>query len=74
MKLTKNIIAATFAAVLIGGFGISQASAAVNHQIGQIDINEFVKHLDLNTGALKQTDRAAPLQAEPVAVERDVSR
>lgn len=35
MKLTKSTIAATFAAVLIGGLSISSASAAV-HQTGRV--------------------------------------
>jgi len=35
MKLTKNTIAATFAALLIGGLSISPASA-VPHQTGRV--------------------------------------
>jgi hypothetical protein len=35
MKLTKSTIAATFAAVLIGGLSINSASAAV-HQTGRV--------------------------------------
>ena len=35
MKLTKSTIAATFAAILIGGLSISSASAAV-HQTGRV--------------------------------------
>jgi hypothetical protein len=36
MKLTKSIIAATFAALLIGGLSISSTLAAVN-QTGRVD-------------------------------------
>jgi len=35
MKLTKSTVAATFAALLIGGLSISSASAAV-HQTGRV--------------------------------------
>ena len=48
MKLTKCTIAATFAAVLIGGIVIGPASAAVRNEISHFDINEYVLNLELN--------------------------
>ena len=36
MKLTKNTIAATFAAILIGGLSISPAAAKVHNDNGRV--------------------------------------
>ena len=47
MKLTKNTIAATFAAILIGGLTVSPASAAVRNEISHFDINDYVLNLEL---------------------------
>ena len=47
MKLTKSTIAATFAALLIGGLSINPASAAVRNTISHIDINEHILNLEL---------------------------
>ena len=60
MKLTRKTIAATLAAVLISGVAISPASAAVNKRIGDVDINEIVKQLDLNSAPSYNTDQVAP--------------
>ena len=47
MKLTKNTIAATFAAILIGGLTVSPASGAVRNEISHFDINDYVLNLEL---------------------------
>ena len=60
MKFTKNTIAATLAAALISGVAISPASAAVSNRIGDVDINEIVKQLDLNSAPSYNTDQVAP--------------
>jgi len=60
MKLTTNTIAATLAAVLISGVAISPASAAVRTKTGNIDINEIVKQLDLESAPSYNTDQVEP--------------
>jgi hypothetical protein len=47
MKFSKNTIAATFAALLIGGLAISPASAKVHNETGHFDINAHVLNLEL---------------------------
>ena len=40
MKLTNSTIAATFAALLIGGLAINPASAKVHNETGRVDTAE----------------------------------
>jgi len=47
MKRTKNTIAATVAALLISGITISSASAAVRHDVGEINTTEQILKMEL---------------------------
>ncbi len=47
MKLSKNTIAATFAALLIGTLATSPASAKVHNETVHFSINEHVLNLEL---------------------------
>jgi len=60
MKRTKNTVAAVVAVLLTAGFAISPASAAVSNKSDQVDINEFVKHLELKVEPSRAIDRVAP--------------
>ena len=77
MKLTKRTIAATFAALLIGGFGISPVSAAVSTNSGKVDINRIVQdlelqNLNLNGAPFHPNDLVAP--QDDVQLARDRQR
>ena len=58
MKLTKSTIAATFAALLIGGLAISPASAKVN-DTGRVDMSEHVG-FELKGDSSYTNGRSAP--------------
>jgi len=58
MKLTKSTIAATFAALLIGGLAISPASAKVN-DTGRVDISDHVG-FELQGDSSYVSGRSAP--------------
>jgi hypothetical protein len=63
MKLTKNTIAATFAALLIGGLSISPASA-VPHQSGRVFTGT---HTGTEVqGAIYVNPRSAPEGSQPI--------
>ena len=59
MKLTKSTLAATFAALLIGGLAISPASAKVHTQTGRVDMSEHIG-FELNGTTTYTTGRVAP--------------
>jgi hypothetical protein len=63
MKLTKNTIAATFAALLIGGLSISPASA-VPHQSGR-DFTGSHSGTEVQ-GAKYFNPRSAPEGSQPI--------
>ena len=63
MKLTKNTIAATFAALLIGGLSISPASA-VPHQSGRVFTGTHTG-TDVQ-GAIYVNPRSAPEKSQPI--------
>ncbi len=63
MKLTKSTIAATFAALLIGGLAISPASAAVN-DTGRVDMSEHVG-FELKGDSSYSNGRVSP-EANPI--------
>ena len=66
MKLTKSTIAATFAALLIGGLAISPASAAV-HQTGRVDVSDHTIKFELQGDTSYSTGRVAPNgEAKPI--------
>ena len=67
MKVTKNTIAATFAAFLIGGFAISPASAAVHpshpghaSENGRVPTSGQAFKFDLQGDTFYNTGRVAP--------------
>ncbi len=59
MKLTKSTIAATFAALLIGGLAISPASAKVN-DTGRVDISDHEINFELKGDSSYVSGRSAP--------------
>ena len=65
MKLTTNSIAATFAALLIGGLAISPASAAVRNEISHFDVKGYVLNLELNGDIDRKND--PPFNTDHVA-------
>jgi len=65
MKLTKSTVAATFAALLIGGLAISPASAAV-HPTGRVDVSDHEINFDLQGGTSYNNGRVAPEGTQPV--------
>ena len=58
MKLTKSTIAATFAALLIGGLAISPASAAVN-ETGRVDMSKHAG-FELTSDSSYNNGRVSP--------------
>jgi hypothetical protein len=64
MKLTKSTIAATLAALSIGGLAISPASAAVN-QNGRVDTTER-SGFELKSDSSYDNGRSAPKGTQPV--------
>ncbi len=63
MKLTKNTIAATFTALLIGGLSISPASA-IPHQTGRVYTGSHTG-TDVQ-GAIYVNPRSAPEGSQPI--------
>jgi len=63
MKLTNSTIAATFAALLIGGLAINPASAKVHpshyNETGRVDMSEHVG-FELNGNTTYKTGRVGP--------------
>lgn len=47
MTRTKNTIAALAAVLIIGGLAISPASAAVRHEVSQIDLTDQILKMEL---------------------------
>lgn len=70
MKLTKITIAATFAALLIGGLSISPASAKVHpsryNETGRVDQGEHVFKFELKGDTFYTTGRVAPEGTQPI--------
>ena len=64
MKLTKNTIAATVAALLIGGLSIAPASAAP-HQTGRVYTGDHAG-FQLEGEATYNSGRSAPEGTQPV--------
>jgi hypothetical protein len=62
MKLTKSTIAATFAALLIGGFSISASAAP--HQSGRVYTGSHTG-TDVQ-GAIYVNPRSAPEKSQPI--------
>ncbi len=66
MKLTKSTIAATFAALLIGGLAISPASAKV-HETGRVDMGDHEITFELQGNTSYNTGRVGPTgEAKPI--------
>ncbi len=69
MKLTKSTIAATFAALLIGGLSISPASAKVHPSYaenGRVPTGEHVFKFELNGDTFYNTGRVGPTGTQPI--------
>jgi hypothetical protein len=64
MKLTKSSIAATFAAILIGGLSISSASAAV-HQTGRVYTGSHAG-FETSSDTNYVNPRSAPEGSQPI--------
>jgi len=64
MKLTKNIIAATFAAILIGGLSISPAIAKV-HENGRVPAASHAG-FESNSVSFYDSGRSAPQESKPI--------
>jgi hypothetical protein len=64
MKLTKNTIAATFAALLIGGLSISPASAKV-HENGRVPTASHAG-FEVNSVSFYNDGRSAPDKSQPI--------
>jgi hypothetical protein len=64
MKLTKSTIAASFAAVLIGGLSISSASAAV-HQTGRVSTGSNAG-FEIKGDSSYANPRSAPEGSQPI--------
>ena len=64
MKLTKSTIAATLAALLIGGLVISPASAKVNEN-GRVDTTERTG-FELKSDSSYNNGRSAPEGTQPI--------
>jgi len=65
MKLTKSTIAATFAALLIGGLAISPASANIN-DTGRVDVSEHEIKFELQGDSSYVSGRSAPEGTQPI--------
>ncbi len=70
MKLTKSTIAATFAALLIGGLAISPASAKVHPhryaETGRVDMGKHAFSFELKGDTFYNTGRVAPTGTQPI--------
>jgi hypothetical protein len=64
MKLTKNTIAATFAALLIGGLSISPAVAKV-HENGRVPTATHAG-FESNSVSFYNSGRNAPEESQPI--------
>lgn len=65
MKLTKNTIAATFAAILIGGLSISPASAKVHNDNGRVPTATNAG-FEINGNSSYVNPRSAPEGSQPI--------
>lgn len=65
MKLTKSTIAATFAALLIGGLAVSPASANVQNDNGRVPTSTRAG-FELNGDSSYLDGRSAPEGSQPV--------
>jgi hypothetical protein len=64
MKLTKSTIAATFAAILIGGLSISPAVAKV-HENGRVPTASHAG-IESNSVSFYNDGRSAPEKSQPI--------
>ena len=65
MKLTKSTIAATFAALLIGGMSISPASARVESENGRVPTATHAG-FELEGDSTNNNGRTAPEGTQPI--------
>jgi hypothetical protein len=65
MKLTKNTIAATFAAILIGGLSISPAAAKVHNDNGRVPTTTHAG-FESNGVSFYNDGRSAPEKSQPI--------
>ena len=65
MKLTKNTIAATFTALLIGGLSISPASAKVHNDNGRAPTTTHAG-FSINSDSSYTNGRSAPEGSQPI--------
>jgi hypothetical protein len=65
MKLTKNTIAATFTALLIGGLSISPASAKVHNDNGRAPTTTHAG-FEINSDSSYNSGRSAPEGSQPI--------
>jgi hypothetical protein len=65
MKLTNSTIAATFAALLIGGLAISPASAKVHNETGRVYSGSHAG-FELTSDSSYTNGRAAPESSQPI--------
>ena len=65
MKLTKSTIAATFAALLIGGLSISPASAKVESENGRVPTATHAG-FENNSDSSYNSGRSAPEGSQPI--------
>jgi hypothetical protein len=65
MKLTKNTIAATFAALLIGGLSISPVSAKVHNENGRVPTATHAG-FEINSDSSYVNGRSAPEGTQPI--------
>ena len=66
MKLTNSTIAATFAALLIGGLAINPASAKVHNETGRVDTAERAFTFELSGDTVYNNGRTAPENTQPI--------
>jgi len=65
MKLTKSTIAATFAAILIGGLSISPAVAKVHNDNGRVPTATHAG-FEINADSSYNNGRSAPEGTQPI--------
>ena len=65
MKLTKNTIAATFAAILIGGLSISPAAAKVHNDNGRVPAATSAG-FSINSDSSYTNGRSVPEGSQPI--------
>jgi len=66
MKLTKSTIAATFAALLIGGLAINPALAKVHNETGRVDMGEHLFTYELKGESTYRYGGTAPEGTQPI--------